>query len=255
MKRKKRMLMIVLISILSVVVIFLAVFLLFQTRKIEVTGNQYCSDEELVKWIQKDELAFNSLYIWFKYNYTDVEKPAAIESVTASMKNPWTVEIKVKEKTFLGYFDYDGAFLYFDDNGTAALKTSEVIEGAPFIEGLGIDESKVKMNQELPVTDEGIFEKIVEVTRLLNKYELFSDRLSGEDGNISLFFGVVTVQLGSGDYEQKIAQISPILEKLDEQFAGQAGVLHLEKYDSPNSAIRFVPETAQTEDAKADKIE
>ena len=43
-------------------------FLLFQTKKIEVTGNQYCQEKELVEWIQKDKYAFNSLYIWWKYN-------------------------------------------------------------------------------------------------------------------------------------------------------------------------------------------
>ncbi len=42
--------------------------------------------------------------------------------------------MKVKEKEFLGYFDYQGEFLYFDEDGTAALKTTEVIPGAPFIE-------------------------------------------------------------------------------------------------------------------------
>lgn len=197
-----------------------------------MTGNQYCQDEELVKWVQKDKYAFNSIYIWWKYNYGDVTKPAAIESVKVSIKNPWTVVMKVKEKEFLGYFDYQGEFLYFDEEGTAALKTTEVIHGAPFIEGLELNTKKVKMNKKLPVTDQDIFERIVEVTRLSNKYELSSDRLTCSDGGVNLIFGVVTVQLGKGNYEMKIAQISPILEKLNEKFAGQAGVLHLENYET-----------------------
>ena len=131
--------------------------------------------------------------------------------------------MKVKEKEFLGYFDYQGEFLYFDEDGTAALKTTEVIPGAPFIEGLELNTKKVKMNKKLPVTDQDIFERIVEVTRLSNKYELSSDRLTCSDGGVNLIFGVVTVQLGKGNYEMKIAQISPILEKLNEKFAGQAG--------------------------------
>ena len=45
--------------------------------------------------------------------------------------------MKVKEKEFLGYFDYRGRVLYFDEEGAAALKTTEVIHGAPFIEGIG----------------------------------------------------------------------------------------------------------------------
>ena len=76
-QKKKKIRMAALITVLSVLVLFFAVFLLFQTRKIEVTGNQYCQDEELVKWVQKDKYAFNSIYIWWKYNYGDVTKPAA----------------------------------------------------------------------------------------------------------------------------------------------------------------------------------
>ena len=47
-QKKKKIRMAALITVLSVLVLFFAVFLLFQTRKIEVTGNQYCQDEELV---------------------------------------------------------------------------------------------------------------------------------------------------------------------------------------------------------------
>ncbi|PQL31294.1 cell division protein FtsQ/DivIB [Mediterraneibacter gnavus] len=248
-QKKKKIRMAALITVLSVLVLFFAVFLLFQTRKIEVTGNQYCQDEELVKWVQKDKYAFNSIYIWWKYNYGDVTKPAAIESVKVSIKNPWTVVMKVKEKEFLGYFDYQGEFLYFDEDGTAALKTTEVIPGAPFIEGLELNTKKVKMNKKLPVTDQDIFERIVEVTRLSNKYELSSDRLTCSDGGVNLIFGVVTVQLGKGNYEMKIAQISPILEKLNEKFAGQAGVLYLENYETSGTSVRFVPEKAAETEA------
>ncbi len=45
--------------------------------------------------------------------------------------------MKVKEKEFLGYFDYQGEFLYFDEDGTAALKTTEVIPGARVYRGIG----------------------------------------------------------------------------------------------------------------------
>ena len=98
-------------------------------------------------------------------------------------------------------------------------------------------------------TDQDIFERIVEVTRLSNKYELSSDRLTCSDGGVNLIFGVVTVQLGKGNYEMKIAQISPILEKLNEKFAGQAGVLHLENYETSGTSVRFVPEKAAETEA------
>ena len=51
------------------------------------------------------------------------------------------------------------------------------------------------------------------------------------------------MQLGKGNYEMKIAQISPILEKLNEKVCGaRQVVLHLENYETSGTSVRFVPE-------------
>ena len=45
--------------------------------------------------------------------------------------------MKVKEKEFLGYFDYQGEFLYFDEDGTAALKTNGSDSRGAVYRGIG----------------------------------------------------------------------------------------------------------------------
>ena len=100
---------------------------------------------------------------------------------------------------------------------------------------------KVEMGKKLPVEDDSIFEKIVEVSKNLKKYSLTPDRMSCPDGTVQIYFGIVEVLLGSGDYEEKLQQVQPILDKLAELYPDTAGTLHLENYDSESESIRFVP--------------
>ncbi len=225
------------LALLAVIVIFG-----FRTRSIQVEGNDYYSDTSITTWVENDELSVNTLYILIKYNLTDASLPSAIESMKASLKNPWTVSMAVREKDMLGYVDYDNAYLYFDQDGMASLRTKKVIEGVPYIEGLEFDTGGVKIGEGLPVEDESIFGKIVEVSKYLEKYSLAPDRLVCGENGITVYFGNVEVMLGEENYEDRLAQAEVILEKLKESYPDTAGTLHLENYDASSSAISFVPE-------------
>ena len=89
--------------------------------------------------------------------------------------------------------------------------------------------------------DDSIFEKIVEVSKNLKKYNLTPDRMGCADGDVQICFGIVQVNLGSGNYEEKLQQVDPILKKLTELYPEKAGVLHLENYDAESESIPFVP--------------
>lgn len=241
-KHRKRKIWPVVVSVIaSVIVLAAAVILVFRTRTIEVEGNSYYGENTITSWIQNDRLSVNTLYILVKYNLTDADLPSGVERMDISLKNPWTVHVQVEEKDMAGYVDYNGAYLYFDREGTAVLRTKKVIEGVPYIEGLAFDPAKVEMGNAMPVEDDSIFGKIVEVSKNLKKYSLSPDRISCADGEIQIYFGIVEVLLGSGNYEQKLEQVEPILEKLTELYPETAGTLHLENYDTDSGSVRFVP--------------
>ena len=214
---------------------------LFRTRTVEVEGNSIYSENTIATWVQKDKLSVNTLYLLVKYNFLDSELPVGVEQMDVSLKNPWTVHVKVEEKELAGYVDCSGTYLYFDQNGIAVLKTKKQIEDAPYIEGLTFDESDVEIGKTLPVEDDSIFGKIVDASRYLKKYSLAPDRISCVEGDVRLYFGIVEVLLGDGGYEEKLQQVEPILDKLAELYPKTAGTLHLENYDSASDAISFVP--------------
>ncbi len=222
-------------------VMAVAVFMLCRTRGYEIEGNSYYSDNTITTWVENDKLSFNTLFILAKYNLTDPELPAGVERLHVSLKNPWTVKIKVEEKELAGYVAFEDANLYFDSEGTAVLRSKKVIEGVPYIEGLAFDAATTEVGKPLPAEDDGIFGQIVDVSRNLKKYNLAPDRLSCADGEMKIYFGVVEVLLGAGEYEEKLQQVEPILAKLNELYPGMAGTLHLENYESGSDSIRFVP--------------
>lgn len=243
-KPKWKLFLVILFAAAGLCLLGYLVIQLFETKEITVIGNQYCSEQEIKDWLLADEYSGNSLYILWKYNQNDVKQLPAVEETRVGLKSLGEVQVQVKEKEFSGRIDYNGVFLYFDREGIASLISDAVIEGVPYIEGMEIKPEEVLLGNVLPVTDGQIFEELKELMPLLEKQGLSPDKISCAGKDLTLHFGGVRVQIGSGQFADRLAQVPPILEKLTELYAGQTGVLHLENYDISGSSIRFVPDTA-----------
>lgn len=242
-----------LLGVITILVILCYLTLkLFEIKKINVTGNQYTSAEEVKEWVQSGKYSSNTLYILWKYNKDDIKQLPTVEKIKVKLKSPWEVSIQLTEKTFSGRVDVNGDSLYFDKDGMACLKTPDVIEGIPYIEGMALDTDKVRLGKMLPVTDEKVFEAIHSIARELNRTELSPDKISCDGSDLTLYFGVVRVQVGSSDFAKKLNQTVPILAKLQELYPDQAGILHLENYKNSDSYIRFVPDPPQDETAEGE---
>lgn len=77
---------------------------------------------------------------------------------------------------------------------------------------------------------------------MLEQNDLKPDKLEIVGKDLTLWFGGVKILLGDGRYAPRMEQIPPILEKLNELYPGQDGVLHLENYEQGTEFIRFEPE-------------
>lgn len=233
-----------LVLVIVAVLVLLGYFLImcFQVKQIIVKENRYCSKEEIAAWIQEDEYSSNSLYMLWKYNRKGIEYPPSVEKVEVKLKSPEQVVITVHEKTFVGYIDYNEVFLYFDKDGIASLVTNETIEGAVFVEGLDMEPENIKLGERLPVTDPGMLDRVSSLFQMTGEYGLSPQKISCEKTGFTLHFGGVRAQIGSGGFSDKLAQIPPILEKMQELYPDQTGVLHLENYGASDDSIRFEPD-------------
>ena len=214
----------------------------FELKQVSVVNNVYTSAEEITGWIGQGRLSGNTLYAWWKYNHGDLSTLPAVESVHARIKSPREVVVEVKEKTFIGRVDINGEFLYFDKDGIVSYKRGDPMYGVPLIDGMEVDAEKVQMGKVLPVSDKAVFEIIKEGSKLLEQNDLKPDKLEIVGKDLALWFGGVKILLGDGRYAPRMEQIPPILEKLNELYPGQDGVLHLENYEQGTEFIRFEPE-------------
>ena len=231
----KRAVMKAILVIMLVCIAMITFLLLFQVRKIEVSGNQYLSRQEIADWVQDDEWSANSLYLMIKYHLMDYEMLPAMEEVNVTMKNPWTVKVTLKEKRIAGYIDSGDNCIYFDKDGIVLAKTTELWDGIPCIEGLQV--KKVELYKELPVSDANkkAFANLLDMTLTLKKCDLTPDKIICSGSDLYLMFGNKCIDVGHTNLEERIMQISPILEKLGDQ----GGTLHLEDFNTDNTTISF----------------
>lgn len=230
------------LAMMCLCVILIVFLLLFQVRNIQIEGNKYTQSSDIYAWLQEDELSTNSAYLMWKFQFKDVELLPTMKDAKLMWVNPWTVKLKITEKTVVGYIELGDDCVYFDENGQVLAKTIEWWEGVPRVDGLKI--SDVKLHEELPVSKENkkAFKSLLEISVTLKKYELFPSKLAVDESDVYLYFDNKCVIIGNENIENRISQIMPIMDKLGEQ----AGTLHLENYDSENTIISFEKDVIPT---------
>lgn len=232
-------------------IIVLAFLLLFHVQKIEVSGNDYLTEGEIIDAVQDDRLSKNSLYILGKYAVGRGTVLPCLDQIKVRMKSPWVLKVEVREKPIVGYIQNGEKYEYFDKEGLVVFESSVLKEGLPYIEGIEVGE--IRLYHRLKSGDTRIFEQILETSREVTKYELVTDRIVCEEDNICLYVGNVRICLGESVSSAQIAQIEPILEKL----GNQEGTLHLEHYSEMNQTITFEagPVTQEPQEPPADTRE
>lgn len=239
----------VLIILLGLLILGMSIMILFHTKSIEVGGLEYASDDEVTEWVKKDEKSVNTLYLLWKYNVQKPELLPFLEKVDAKLLSPWSVKLVAEEKKIVGYITADDGYYYFDKEGLVVFHNEVPMADIPCIEGMQVEDKK--LYKKLKTTDEKVFEHILDVTQLLKKENLKPDRILSDGKNVTLYFGEICAELGSGNYAVKIVQLPAVLEKLE----GQSGVLRMSHYDTDSKYISFRrtdPEAAAAAQAAED---
>ena len=232
-RRKSHRLYALIVIILGIAIIAATVFLLFYVQGIEIKGNDYTEDKVILESVQKDKYSVNSLYLLIKYRFMEHEVPKSLTSIRIGLKNPWTVRVTVKEKPIIGYITEEENYTFFDKTGTVVFKSREMREGIPGIEGVSAGETK--LYKRLAIKDEELLKAILDVAQEVKNYNLAPDRILCAEDGIELYFGSVREVLGMDVTTEKMAQITPILAKLE----GRAGTLNLRYFEDESNAIAF----------------
>lgn len=232
-KKKGHRLYALTVIILGIAIIIMSIVVFFYVQKIEITGNEYTKDSEIIEVIQEDPAGVNSLYVLGKYLLKKYEMPGSLESTQIRLTAPWALKVTVKEKPIVGYVYDEEGYVFFDREGVAVCKGREMIEGVPQLEGIEL--KKAPLYEEIKCSEEKLFKMALDLLEEIKIYELSPDRIVCANGELYLYFGEVCVALGNTISTEKVAQIKPIVRNLE----GQSGTLHLEFYENESSTVTF----------------
>lgn len=211
----------------------------YTVRTVYVEGNLHYTQEEIQNIVMEGPLGNNSLWLSFKYRNKGVEHIPFVDAMDVKVLAPDTIKISVYEKALAGYVEYLDSNMYFDKDGYVVECSDVKTVGVPEVVGLKFD--YMVLGEKLPVENQNIFNSIMSITKLLNKYELNADKIyfhSSQD--ITIYFGNVKAALGSASsmLEDKVMILPRLLPKLE----GKNGTLRMENYSQDNSDVAFEPD-------------
>lgn len=208
--------------------------------KIYVDGNSHYTDDEIKAIVMDGFLGNNSRYIAMKYKNKKITNIPFVDAISVTVLSNDSVRISVYEKALAGYVKYLDNYIYFDKDGYVVESSNILTPGIPQVTGITFD--SVEVGKKLGTGDTDIFDKTLELTKLMEKYSLVVDRIYFHDGGkITLYFGNVRVSLGDDmtHLEDKIMNLGQFLDKLE----GVSGVLDMEEYDEDKGIYIFTKDT------------
>ncbi len=227
---------IIIISILFVIILVIYIVTqIYTVDTVTIEGNIHYTNEEIQDMVMGDGWGDNSIYLAMKYKNKEITDIPFIETMDVTIMSPHAVKITVYEKALAGYVEYMGQFFYFDKDGMIVESSDVRTLGIPQI--LGLEFNYIVLYEKLPVENDEIFKQILDVTQLLNKYDIDVDKIYfDKDYNITLYFEEARVKLGSVDYiDEKVMRLKSILPEL----AGKKGVLRMESFTTDVENITF----------------
>lgn len=234
-QEKNRKIIWLLAIVIFLLIVLFMVFQFFRITEVEVQGNEHYTEQEMKELIMTERYDFNTLYFYWRVKNNKIEEIPFIDTIEVNVISRNKVSIKVYEKDIIGYIKHLGYYLYFDKEGIVVESSKEKMEGVPGIKGIAFD--NVELYKKLPVEKEEVFKKILNLTKLLAKYEIVPDSINfSKDLSVTLCFAEAKVAIGkeveNDDKIMKLKQLLPDLEKME-------GTLHLENYDEDMKNITF----------------
>lgn len=205
-------------------------------RQITVVGNVRYTENEIVDMIFQKNMDYNSTYFYLNERMGDNHQQIPfVEDYKVVFHGPSHVEIIVHEKSVVGYVSYMSSYMYFDKDGIIVESTNEELDDVPCITGLKF--GHIVLHQPLPVESQKVFEEILNLTQVLEIYEIDVDKIKyNSKGESTLYMQDLEVFLGdSSDISGKVAELSDMLPQLE----GKSGILYLDTYDPVNTQMMY----------------
>ena len=223
------------VAILILIIGILAYLNSFKLEEIKVSECEYADEKLIIATIKENAFAENTLALYLTSKLKPIEGIQFVSKIEIDYLSKNQVSVTVYEKALAGCVEYMNSYIYFDKDGIVLESSSEKVQGVPFIKGLEFD--YWESGKKLPIEDERRFKAILNVTQLIEKYELDIDGIKFTASNeLVLTHDKITIELGEGEYlEIQMMNLGSILKGLE----GKEGTLNMKDFDSDDATASF----------------
>lgn len=238
--RRKAKLTLILAGVMAVLFIIWMLLDKYEVRMVYVEGNRHYTATQIRDMVERGPFGDNTIVLSWKYKNRSITDVPFVETMDVQIEDRNTIRIRVYEKTLAGYVRYLDRYMYFDKDGIVVESSPLPTEGIPEVTGLRFDH--FEMYEPLEVGDPAVFQSILNVTQMLDKYEIRPDRIYFDgSGEMTLYFDTIRVKLGENRLlEEKIQQLSAILRT--GELTGKSGVLDMGRYETGRESMTFTEE-------------
>lgn len=232
MPMKKKVIIICCLILLIGIIAYLSTF---KIKEIRVEGCETVDEQVIIDALKEQNVANNTILLYLKNKIKPIDGIPFVAKLDIEFIDKNTISVTVYEKSIAGCIEYMDSYVYFDKDGLVLESSGERIESVPCIRGLNFREWEI--GSKLPIDDEKKFQSILNITQLIEKYELDIDgiRFTAEN-EIVLYHEGITIELGEGEYLAiQMMNLKSILEGLE----GMEGTLYMKDFDSEDATASF----------------
>ena len=238
-ERAARVFKVIMRILLVVIVIALIAFAIvnscYKLKKIEVSGTDHYTDQQLEDIVSGSKKYNNTLFFLLNNRINPPGELTFIDKIDVSYVNRNTVSITVYEKAMAGCIKYGDKYAYFDGDGIVLEISDEKLDDVPCIEGLTSD--SVEQGKKLSVGDDSFFQEILTMTQLIFKNDIQIDKITYDSKqNLILHKDGIKIKIGNADnLESKFMNLESILSTLK----GKKGTLDMSNYSASDGNVIF----------------
>lgn len=142
---------------------------------ITFTGSDRYTSKELEEYFFSKKTDRNPFVFLFKSKFCDKIQIPFVETYDVEMLSLTDYKVTIYEKSVVGYINYMGSNMYFDKDGIVVESSGKILENVPLITGINFD--YIILHQKLPVENQQIFTILLEITQLIEKYQINTDKI------------------------------------------------------------------------------
>lgn len=230
MRRLKNIFLLIIFLVLLVYVLYFA----FHIDTVKVEGTYIYTEEEIKNSVFSRKYSDNELVLLLYKKIFGIDKLPFVEDIDINYEDRNTVLLYVYDKAISGCIKYMGQYVYFDKDGTVLESLARRRQEVPLVSGIKF--GNFSIGEKFKVEDESLFDAIMNVSQLVNHYDISVKRIHINDGDIVLYSGNVQVHLGKKKlYNDELAVLSEVLITTNEKKLN--GIIDMENYSAGDKIV------------------